>query len=128
MERLSGAFAQVVATLQQPLLSDVGIKCTSREGLQQLHRCRDQAARQFGAWSGGLPAPSRDMAALLGHVMQVEVGSGGRGAEVQTVLYAGQRRAAWGGGLRAGRGTVLLAATTVWWRLQPVRSMPRWSD
>lgn len=78
VERLSGAFAQVIATLQQPLLSDVGIKCTNREGLQQLHRCRDQAARQFGAWSGGPAVPSRDMAALLGHVMQVEVSRGGR--------------------------------------------------
>jgi len=73
VERLGGMFAQVVATLQQPLLSDVGIQCTNAQGQQQLHRCRDQAARQFGSWSTGQAAPSHDMAAMLGHVLQIEV-------------------------------------------------------
>ena len=59
--------------LQQPLLSDVGIRCSGREGAQLLHRCREQAARQFGTWSGGPALAHRDIAALLVHVTQVEV-------------------------------------------------------
>lgn len=73
VSRLGMLFAGVVATLQQPLLNDVNIKCSSAGGQPQLHRCRDQAERQFAAWAGGPAAAAPDMQALLAHVNQVEV-------------------------------------------------------
>lgn len=71
--RLGTLFAGVVATLQQPLLNDINIKCSGAGGQPQLHRCRDQAERQFAAWAGGPAAAAPDMQALLAHVNQVEV-------------------------------------------------------
>lgn len=71
--RLGTLFAGVIANLQQPLLNDVNIKCSSAGGQPQLHRCREQAERQFAAWAGGPAAAAPDMQALLAHVNQVEV-------------------------------------------------------
>ena len=79
VDRLGGVLSQVVATLQQPLLLDVGIRCSAGPLLEtQLHRCREQAARQFGGWAGGAPVPAAPMVSLLGQVAQVEVRWGWR--------------------------------------------------
>lgn len=61
--------------LQQPLLLDVGIKCSSSGAAPDtlLHRCREQAGKQFGAWAEGPPSAAAHMLSLLAHVAQVEV-------------------------------------------------------
>jgi hypothetical protein len=77
--RLGAFFALVVANLQQPLLTDVGIKCSGSGGnsggaaQQQLHRCRELAQRQFAGWAGGKAGASPGMTDLLEHVVLVEV-------------------------------------------------------
>ena len=71
--RLGALLGRVVATLQQPLLNDVGIKCTTKAGVTLLHRCREQAAQQFAAWAHRPPAAAADQLTLLAHVAAVEV-------------------------------------------------------
>ncbi|KAI3427055.1 hypothetical protein D9Q98_006995 [Chlorella vulgaris] len=70
--RLGAIFADVVATLQQPLLSDIGIKCSDATGRQQLHMCREQSHAQFESWGDGEPVVSDRMFAMLAHVLQIE--------------------------------------------------------
>lgn len=105
LARLGRLLAQVVASLQQPLLADVGIRCAAPGGGQLLHRCREQAERQLGGWADGGGAACGAMQAMLSHVSQVEVRSLPRPAGLLQLLGCRAGGCGRGGRLQAGRST-----------------------